>query len=645
IRTVGATTFDEYEKHFEKDPALVRRFQPIDLNDLPKESVLSILQDQADKIRNETRSDGYKVHFTMGALELIADKARRYNPTRNSPDIELDVMDAAKAAASYAAKYGASDVAELKAALARLRAELTQRKADLEMMTGDEETKARIDKIERELIPELETKPGVSDKGGGMFGDIDTKIENAKIEIAKARKEGNFGEVLRIQTQVLEPLEVEKSRVGEPSPSASTTRSEKVLVVDEKAVAKAISALTGGKIPVDAILSSENQLIDQLMPYLDERVIGHEKAKEVLHTQLKNAMAEVRDRKGPRATILLDGLSGNGKSTLGEVAARGLGRNFERFYMTEFKTSWKVLGADPGHVNSGEGGQVTKTLLRDPRLVVELAEFNMATDEVKNIFYKAFDDGYFTDGSGRKVPLNDIIFIITINTSAEYLALEKGTKLRADMEHQILQRANFTPQQIEQMTEDQRERECMQRLQVENGITTALQGRLDANIPTYALTPEQAVKVAQTMVKAQFINYLKSSQGVDLIIDTALYEELAKTGYDPKYGARSLKEMLRTMIEAPLSDLKLRHGFKKGDSVRIDFAPSSDGTQNRIIYTINNDRTRMVEKVLAQTKAPKAVIAAESGPVAEKRPINETVEGKAGEGKTWLERFRVFRGR
>ena len=289
------------------------------------------------------------------------------------------------------------------------------------------------------------------------------------------------------------------------------------------------------------------------------------------------------------------------------------------------------------------GGILTNAIQESPRLVIELAEFNKASQEVKNVFYQAFEDGILKDGRGREVSVRHVLFVLTMNTSAEYLAMQKGSEARFEFEKMtLLNSREYSANQIESMSEREREQRTIEQLQFEQGFDKALQGRLTANIATHALSRAEAIEVAKVMLKAQFTDYLKHSQNINVQFSEAVYEQIARYGYDPKYGARSLREAIRDGLAKPLSDIKSAHGIQSGDTIKIDASVQvQDGLERMEFKASKNGSshqtfTGVLERV-AQTSA-RSQVAQEVSPMDKPRP--QSVEER------WAEEVRrIMEGR
>lgn len=613
VRVMGLTTKKEFDMYIATDEALIRRFQNYVFEPITRSEMLTILQFESTKIMNEVRSDNIRFMVQDGALELILDKGTEFVARRNPMAVNTLVLDKAKSILAYEAKHGVSEVSELRISLETIQGRLVFKQAQLQIVGESPELLREISELTTE---KNRIQHEIRSHGEGAT-TLELDIRTTETAIENAKNGNRWAEIPVLQDHL---MNLEARLQAEQGMTLQETRAERVLTIDRMVIARAMSSLTGGVFSEEIILGNDNERLRNLMEFYTDKVIGHEEAKRVLHESLKIAGADIMRPNGSQGVVVLDGMSGNGKSTLAEVTAEGLGRDFKRFYMTDFTNSgdvWKLIGSGIGYEGNKQGGILTNAIEQSPRLVMELAEFNKASQEVKNIFYQAFEDGVLKDGRGREVSVKHVLFIITMNTSADYLAMKRGSALRMNFEREaLLASKEFTAEQIESLSDREREKKVMEQLQFQDGFDKALQGRLTANIATEALTPAQAILVARAMLKAQFVDYLKNSQDVNIKFSDAVYNEVAKYGYDPKYGARSLKTIIRDHIAKPLSDLKMTHGLKSGDVVNIDvtidrrvegierleFKATKNGVAN-LSYTslmetqIRNNRSQVAEQV------------------------------------------------
>ncbi|MCB0407263.1 MAG: ATP-dependent Clp protease ATP-binding subunit, partial [Bdellovibrionales bacterium] len=630
VRVVGLTTKKEYDMYIAGDEALVRRFHPLYFDPLTKNDILTILRGEANKIMNEVRQDGLKIQVTAEALELIAERASEFIPRRNAPDVHVDVLDAAKAMLIRQIKNGSKETIQKRTELVHIKEEIKFFENQLSFNPDDVDSKKQLATLEKQKL-EIENQLR---QGGQPVTDVETQLNEVRAEIEKQQRSQSverFQKILELKNQESQLVEKMKSQDLQVK---STVAKNGVLTVGKTEVAQAISSFTGNAFPIDVILGTDSERIKGYKDYVSKNVIGHERAKQIISDTLKIENANIQKKAPHQGVYLLDGASGNGKSTLAEKTAEALGRQFERVYMTDYRNAadvWKAIGSSLGYVGNEKGGRITNIIGENPRLVFELAEFDKASTEVKDLFYQAFEHGFIEDGRGRRISTKHVMFFLTVNTSADYLAMKKGSELRLNFEIQTLSRAGVAEEDVKRMSEVERTQQTMEQLQVEKGISQALQGRLTANMATDALNYEQAKDVAKIMLDNTFTKHLLIKDSVELHFSKALIEEIAKYGYDPKYGGRSLRELMRDGVAKALADLKSNHGdFQKGDILNIDIRVENFGSTDRLEFIAErngNSSERAISQVdqavkyaiEEQAKTSRAAVAESNGQIGKPR--------------------------
>ena len=514
LRTVGATTLDEYRKHIEKDAALERRFQPVFVGEPSVIDTIAILRGLKEKYESH-----HKVRIRDAALVAAAVLSDRYIADRQLPDKAIDLVD--EAASRLKTEIDSSPL-ELD------QADRAVRQLEIELAAMGKESKDVREPIERQLADAKERHAELAarwaeEKGAlDRIGEITTKIDQLKMEAERAERAGDLQRVAEIRYGELPALELELS--GRETPAEPMVKEE----VDEDDIAAVVGAWTG--IPVSRLLEGETEKLIHMEQRLHQRVIGQHAAVEAVSNALRRARSGLQDPDRPIGSFVFLGPTGVGKTELARALAEFMfddERAMIRIDMSEYQerhTVSRLVGAPPGYVGYDEGGQLTEAVRRRPYSVVLLDEIEKAHSEVFDVLLQVLDDGRLTDGQGRTVDFRNTVLIMTSNIrSAEQM------------------REHFRPEFL---------------------------NRIDEIVVFEPLSKEQLADIAELQLER--LRARLAERKLSLELTDAAKDVLAEAGWDPAYGARPLKRALQRLVENPLAQRLLAGEFDEGDTIRVD---------------------------------------------------------------------------
>jgi len=540
LRCVGATTLDEYRKYIEKDAALERRFQTVLVDEPSVEDTISILRGLKEK---------YEIHHGVrikdSAIVAAAVLSNRYITDRFLPDKAIDLVDEA---ASHLRIEIASMPAELDEVERRIRTLEIERNAVKK--EKDEPSKERLAVIEKELAELQET--GSQMKAHlqlekdliSQIRKIKEEIDRAKMDAERAELEGNLEQVSEIRygrlIELNRQLEEANQKLAEIQKDRKMLKEE----VDEEDIAGVLSKWV--HIPVSKMLEGEMEKLVHMEERLKERVVGQEEAITAVSNAVRRGRAGISEPDRPIGSFIFMGPTGVGKTELSRALAEFL---FDeeaamiRIDMSEYMekhTVARLIGSPPGYIGYEEGGQLTEAVRRRPYSVILFDEIEKAHSDVFNLFLQILDDGRLTDGHGRTVDFKNTVIIMTSNIGSQWIELARSEE---EMRSHVMEALHekFKPEFL---------------------------NRLDDIIIFHPLTQEHL----KTIVDIQLRRLLKrlAERKLSLNLTDAAKDFLAKTGYDPNYGARPLKRAIQHHILDPLS-LKIIAGeFSEGDAIQVD---------------------------------------------------------------------------
>ena len=520
LRAIGATTLNEYQKYFEKDKALERRFQTVMVDEPDELSAISILRGLKERYENH-----HKVRIQDDACIAAVQLSERYISDRFLPDKAIDLMDEAAAKLRMERDSVPEELDEITRRRAQLEIEREAIKRE-----GDTQKIAQLDKDIAEL-KEQETQFRAKWEGErqliNKIQQDKQEIENLKLEAERAEREGDYGKVAEIRYSKLKALEDDiehiKSQLTNAQGDNSLVREE--VTADD--IAEVVSRWTG--IPVTKMLQSEREKLLHLEDELHKRVIGQDEAIVAVSDAVRRSRAGLQDPKRPIASFIFLGTTGVGKTELAKTLADYLFNDetmMTRIDMSEYQEKYSVsrlIGAPPGYVGYDEGGQLTEAVRRKPYSVVLFDEIEKAHPDVFNILLQVLDDGRLTDNKGRTANFKNTIIIMTSNATRE--------QLRATMRPEFL-------------------------------------NRIDEIITFTPLTKEQIADVVKLQLKK--VTDMLAPQGITLECTPQAISYLAEQGYDPDFGARPVKRAIQQYVLNDLSKKLLADEVDRNKPIIID---------------------------------------------------------------------------
>ena len=520
LRAIGATTLNEYQKYFEKDKALERRFQTVMVDEPDELSAISILRGLKERYENH-----HKVRIQDDACIAAVQLSERYISERFLPDKAIDLMDEAAAKLRMERDSVPEELDEITRRLAQLEIEREAIKRE-----GDEAKITQLDKDIAEL-KEQETQFRAKWEGErqliNKIQQDKQEMENLKLEAERAEREGDYGKVAEIRYSKLKALEDDIKAIQQQLATAQNGDSLVREEVTADDIAEVVSRWTG--IPVTRMMQSEREKLLHLEEELHKRVIGQEEAITAVSDAVRRSRAGLQDPKRPIASFIFLGTTGVGKTELAKTLADYLFNDetmMTRIDMSEYQEKYSVsrlIGAPPGYVGYDEGGQLTEAVRRKPYSVVLFDEIEKAHPDVFNILLQVLDDGRLTDNKGRTANFKNTIIIMTSNATRE--------QLRATMRPEFL-------------------------------------NRIDEIITFTPLTKEQIADVVRLQMKK--VTDMLEPQGIRLECTPQAINYLAEEGYDPEFGARPVKRAIQQFVLNDLSKKLLADEVDRTKPIIID---------------------------------------------------------------------------
>lgn len=549
LRAIGATTLDEYQKYFEKDKALERRFQMVMVDEPDVQSSISILRGLKEKYENH-----HKVRIMDEAVIAAVELSNRYITERFLPDKAIDLMDEAAAKLRMERNSVPEELDELTRRLKQLEIERAAIKR--------ENDKVKLAQLETEISQLQEEEHAVRTKWEAEKSLVNRiqqdklQIEQLKQEADNAEREGNYGRVAEIRYGKLKELENDIATTQEKLHSeqgASALVKEEVTADD---IAEVVSRWTG--IPVNRMLESEREKLLHLEEELHKRVVGQEEAISAVANAVRRSRAGLQDPKRPIGSFIFLGTTGVGKTELAKALAEYLFNDeklMTRIDMSEYQEKFSVtrlIGAPPGYVGYDEGGQLTEAVRRKPYSVVLFDEIEKAHPDVFNILLQVLDDGRLTDNKGRTVNFKNTIIIMTSNLGSDYI------RQRA---------AEFSEQDRNGWLEETR-RHLMEMLKQQ--IRPEFLNRIDETVMFLPLSREEIRRVVSIQTDA--VKRMLAESGIELEITDGATDLIAAEGYDPEFGARPVKRAIQTLLLNELSMKLLSGEIDRTRPVRVEAA-------------------------------------------------------------------------
>ena len=539
LRTIGATTLDEYRKYIEKDAALERRFQPVMVGEPSVEDTIAILRGLKER---------YEVHHGVriqdAAIVAAAVLSNRYISDRFLPDKAVDLMDEAASRLKIELESLPTELDQLERQIMQLEMERQALKKE-----KDPASRERLEKLERELADVKEQSSSLraqwlkEKEEIGKSQKVAEKIEHLRSELEQAQRRGDLQRASEIQYGQIPEMERALHKIQATEPDSAIPKKGGLLreEVTEEDIAKVVATWTG--IPVSRLQEGERAKLVKMEERLMERVVGQQQAIKAVSNAVRRARAGLQDENRPIGSFLFLGPTGVGKTELSKALAEFLFDDegaIIRLDMSEYMekhTVARLIGAPPGYVGYEEGGQLTEAVRRKPYSVILFDEVEKAHPDVFNVLLQVLDDGRITDGQGRTVDFKNCVLIMTSNIGSQFIMedLEKEERIRRVQE---ALRGHFRPEFLNRIDE------------------IIIFDRLDSSQITH-IVDIQLTRLLQRLAK----------QNITLTLDDSAKQFLGREGYDPAYGARPLKRVIQREILDPLSLEILDGHFGEGDHI------------------------------------------------------------------------------
>ena len=547
LRAIGATTLNEYQKYFEKDKALERRFQTVMVDEPDEMSAISILRGLKERYENH-----HKVRIQDDACIAAVKLSERYISDRFLPDKAIDLMDEAAAKLRMERDSVPEELDEITRKLKQLEIEREAIKR--------ENDQPKIDQLDKDIADLREQEKQYRAKWEGEKALVNKiqedkqQIENLKIEAERAEREGNYERVAEIRYSKLKSLQDDINAIQSQLRNAQGAEAMVREEVTADDIAEVVSRWTG--IPVTRMLQSEREKLLHLEEELHKRVIGQDEAITAVSDAVRRSRAGLQDPKRPIASFIFLGTTGVGKTELAKALAEYLFNDetmMTRIDMSEYQEKFSVsrlIGAPPGYVGYDEGGQLTEAVRRKPYSVVLFDEIEKAHPDVFNILLQVLDDGRLTDNKGRTVNFKNTIVIMTSNLGSQYIQQE-FEKLNAQNRDTII---SDTKQKVMEM--------------LKKTIRPEFLNRIDETIMFLPLTKQEIAQVVTLQMNA--VKKMLESQGFTLNVTDAAIQYLADAGFDPEFGARPVKRAIQRLVLNDLSKKILAEEVSREKPIVID---------------------------------------------------------------------------
>ncbi|WP_455498331.1 ATP-dependent chaperone ClpB [Coprobacter sp.] len=547
LRSIGATTLDEYQKYFEKDKALERRFQIVMVDEPDELSTISILRGLKERYENH-----HKVRIKDDAIIAAVQLSERYITDRFLPDKAIDLMDeaAAKLRLEVDSVPEALDEISRRIKQLEIEREAIKRENDKNKLKSLNEEIANLKEEETKFKAKWESEKELVNKI--QQNKID--IENLKFEADKAEREGDYEKVAEIRYAKITAKEQEIKDVQEKLKTLQGAAAMIKEEVDSEDIADVVSRWTG--IPVSKMMQSEKEKLLHLEEELHKRVVGQEEAIQAVSDAVRRSRAGLSDPRRPIGSFIFLGTTGVGKTELAKALAEYLFDDenmMTRIDMSEYQDKFSVtrlIGSPPGYVGYEEGGQLTEAIRRKPYSVVLFDEIEKAHPDIFNILLQVLDDGRLTDNKGRLVNFKNTIIIMTSNMGSS-LIRENFEKITPENKDQITE---MTKQQVLDL--------------LKQTIRPEFLNRIDETIMFTPLNEKEIEQIVAMQLKGT--EKLLASNGVKLDITPAALAFVAKEGYDPQFGARPVKRIIHRYILNQLSKDLLAQKVDKSKPIVID---------------------------------------------------------------------------
>ena len=544
LRLIGATTLDEYREYIEKDAALERRFQQVFVGEPSVEDTIAILRGLKERYEAH-----HKVAIADTALVAAASLSNRYISGRQLPDKAIDLVDEAASRLKMEIDSSPVEIDQLKRAIDRMKLEELALKKE-----KDAASKARLEKLRNEMSEMQKKLDGLNARWTAEkaslqgVGDLRMRLNDARIELDRAMREGRYEDASRLDYEVIKKIERDIAAAESVETTGPRMVNEQVT---EEDIAAVVAAWTG--IPVGRLMQGETDKLLNLENELGKRLVGQKPAVRAVADAVRRSRAGIADSDRPTGSFLFLGPTGVGKTELAKALAEFLfddEKAMVRIDMSEYSERHSVarlLGAPPGYIGYEQGGQLTEAVRRRPYSVVLLDEVEKAHSGVFDVLLQVLDDGRLTDGQGRTVDFRNVIMILTSNLGSQYLV---DQTLSADAKEDAVNamvRQAFKPEFL---------------------------NRLDDIVIFSALSKDDLAQIVELYIDR--LTRRLQDRRLDLAVTPDARSWLAERGYDPIYGARPLRRLMQHEIDDKLATALLSGEIRDGDIVIVDLDSDHD---------------------------------------------------------------------
>lgn len=545
LRLIGATTLNEYREYIEKDAALERRFQQVFVGEPSVEDTVAILRGLKERYEAH-----HKVAIADSALVAAATLSNRYITSRQLPDKAIDLIDEAASRLKMEIESSPVEIDELRRHVDRMRIEELALKKEKDDASKERLQKLRDDLADKEAeLSSLQERWAAEKASLQDVGELKTKLNDARIELDKAMREGNYQEASKLNYEVIPGIEESISKAE--SAEKSDDRMVNDQVTDDD-IASVVAAWTG--IPVDKLTQGETERLLHLESELARRLVGQKDAVRAVSEAVRRSRAGLSDPGRPTGSFLFLGPTGVGKTELAKALADYLfddEKALVRIDMSEYGEKFAVsrlIGAPPGYVGYEQGGQLTEAVRRRPYSVILLDEVEKAHPEVFDLLLQVLDDGRLTDGQGRTVDFRNTILVLTSNLGSHFLVDESLA----------------WPDKVEAVNQE-----------VRRAFKPEFVNRLDDIVVFSTLSSDDLGQIVEITVDK--LQRRLSQRRLELAVTPAARLWLAENGYDATYGARPLRRLMQKEIDDRLAKALLAGDVHDGDMVRVDLAEDRSG--------------------------------------------------------------------
>ncbi len=552
LRSIGATTLDEYQKYFEKDKALERRFQIVMVDEPDEESAIAILRGLKERYENH-----HKVRIKDDAIIAAVQLSQRYISDRFLPDKAIDLVDEAAAKLRIEMDSVPEELDEVTRKISQLEIERAAIKRD-----GDEQ---RIAQVDQQLANLRDREHDYKAKWQNEK-ELINKIQQNKIDIEqlnfdaeRAERNGDYARVAEIRYSLIKQKQDENVELQERLRSMQGEQSLIKEEVDSDDIAEVVSRWTG--IPVTKMLQSEGEKLLHLEDELHKRVIGQDEAITAISDAVRRSRAGLNDPRRPIGSFIFLGTTGVGKTELAKALADYLFNDenmMTRIDMSEYQEKFSVtrlIGSPPGYVGYDEGGQLTEAVRRKPYSVVLFDEIEKAHPDVFNVLLQVLDDGRLTDNKGRTVNFKNTIIIMTSNLGSS-LIRERFESLNAENRNSVIEKTRNDVLTMLKQT-----------------IRPEFLNRIDETIMFTPLDEKQIAQIVE--LQLQSVKKMLHAGGLEMEYTPAAVDLLAQAGYDPEFGARPVKRAIQNLVLNQLSRDIIAHNVDRDRPITVDAEASS----------------------------------------------------------------------